>query len=547
MRNGLVLSWVLAVASSLLGQAPPHARIDKELAAKSGGAMAPRSTDAEFFRRIHLDLAGVIPTATATRQFLSDSDSHKRAKTIDRLLASEDYGRRMRDVVTVWLLERRPGTVITDDDWSRFVEKSFAANKPWDQFVRELIAADGRDSETRPGIRFFIDGGRNNLNQMTLDVGRLFLGMNLQCAQCHNDPNVQEYLQADFYGILAYLRQSKLQNDKKQKSFFIETAAKDKVEFQSVFTNEKKSTGPRLPDGRELDVPVFKKGEEFAQPAKDDLPAIPKFQPRQLLAKDLTSPENRRFARNAVNRFWFMMMGRGLVQPLDLMHGDNPASHPELLEFLVDDFIAHKFDVKRLLREIALSEAYQRSSQLPEGVEADRVKPESYRVANAKGLSAEQIAYSLMQATGNLERIKSAPRPKDQKFTYKDYANGKVAAPDNLPDLMTVFVASFGSPAGTAEVEFTPSAGQALFLLNEKIVLGWLQPQKGNLMERVAAEPDAAKLAEELYLACLTRLPDADEVALVRDYLERHKMRRSEAIADVAWALLTSAEFRLNH
>lgn len=539
--------WFTMVLSIASGQTPAHQRIDKEIASKAGGPLAPPADDAEFFRRVHLDLAGIIPTAEQTRQFLADSDPNKRVKIIDALLAGENYARRLGDVVSVWLLDRRPGTVISDPEWTQFVEAAFASNQPWDAFVRDLISADGRDAKTRAGIRFFVDGGRNSPSQTTQDVARIFLGMNLQCAQCHNDPNVRDYEQAHYFGLFAYLRQSKLQSDKMKRSFLIETVAMDKAEYQSVFSNEKRFTGPQLPDRAEVDVPKFKKGEEFESPAQDGLPGVPKFQPRRLLARDLTAPDNRRFVRNTVNRFWFMMMGRGLVHPLDLMHAKNPASHPELLEFLVDDFLTHKFDVKYLLREIALSHAYQRSSMVPEGVKPESVKPESYRVANSRGLSAEQMAWSLMRATGNLERIQAQPRGKDSKFTTKDYLNGKLPVPDNLQDVMSLFVATFGNPAGTPEVEFTPSAGQSLFLMNEKLLQSWLKPQAGNLVDRLAKETDPEKIAEELYLSALTRLPDAEEKSLVRQYLDRYKDRRTDAIGEAAWALLTSAEFRLNH
>ncbi|MBM4069396.1 MAG: DUF1549 domain-containing protein [Planctomycetes bacterium] len=548
MTNRLVILCVWAVTASVVsGQQPVHQRIDKATAERNGGAMASLASDAEFLRRVYLDLTGIIPAAAETRKFLADSDPNKRAKTIDLLLASKDFSRRMREVVSVMLLERRAGTVISDQEWNKFVEGAFAADMPWDQFVRELISADGSDARTRPAIRFFVDGGRSSHDQMTQDVARLFLGMNLQCAQCHNDRNIREYEQAHYFGIYAYLRQSKLQTDKSQRAFLIETVAKDKMEFQSVFSKNKQFTGPRLPDRGEVAVPAFKKGDECAAPAKDGFPGVPKFRPRQLLARDLTAADNRRFVRNAVNRFWFLMMGRGLVHPLDLLHVKNPASHPDLLEFLVDDFVAHKFDVKYLLRQIALSQSYQRSSILPGDIDPAAVKPESYRVANAKGLSSEQLAWSLMRATGNLERIAATPLSKKSKFTYKDYVNGRLPAPDNLSDVMKLFAAAFGNSAGSPEVDFTPSASQSLFLLNDKLLRNWLTPRDGNLVDRLTKESNSDRIAEELYLVSLSRLPDDEEKALVRGSLERHKSRRSQALGDLAWALLTSAEFRLNH
>jgi hypothetical protein len=525
-----------------------HAEIDRLINASHGGPAADISSDAEFLRRVWLDLAGTIPTANVTRQFLGDKSTDKRTKLIDRLLGNEDYARRMQQAMTVMWLERRAGTAVKNAAWDKYLQDAFTANKPWNEFVRELIAADGSDEASRPAIRFLVDGGRSNHHLLTRDVGRLFLGMDLQCAQCHDHPSIDDYHQADYFGLYSYLKQSKLQTDKQKKSFVVETVVQMKIEFQSVFTPEdKRQIGPRLPGGQEVAIPTFEKGQEFASPAKDGLPGVPKFQPRRLLSEHLTSNDNRRFALNAVNRFWFLMMGRGIVHPLDLLHSGNPPSHPELLTLLTERFVAHKYDVKYLLREIVLSNAYQRSSLLPEGVKATDVAPISYRVAISKPLSAEQMAWSLMRATGNLKRIVEAPIPKDSKFTYKDYINNRIPIPENLPDVMTLFAATFGNPPGEAEIEFSPSVQHSLFLMNEKLVVDWLQPRDGTLGKRLTKMKDSAAIAEEVYLTVLSRTPDDEERAVVADYLEEQKNRREAALVELAWALLSGAEFRLNH
>jgi hypothetical protein len=342
-----------------------------------------------------------------------------------------------------------------------------------------------------------------------------------------------------------------LHSDKKLKHpLFVETAATGKSDFLSVFEPTiKRATGPRLPSGKEVEVPTFEKGEEFAEPAKDGRPAIPKFRPRQLLSSHLTSSKNRQFVLNSVNRFWFLLMGRGLVHPLDLHHSQNPPSHPKLLNLLADDFVAHKFDIKYLLREIALSESYQRSSLLPDGVNAKDVKPQSYRVANAKPLSAEQLLYGILSATGNLEKwTKPTGLMKEKsKFTYKDYINGRIPPPKNVLDTLKLFTATFGNPPGEAEVEFAPSMSHALFLTNEKLIAQWLQPAAGNLIERLAKLKEPSSIAEELYLSILSRLPEEVERAEVASHLADHKNRRIGALGDLASALLSSAEFRLNH
>lgn len=527
---------------------PLHKQIDQLIEAKMGGKAAGPADDAEFLRRVYLDLTGIIPTEAEARAFLAYKDPEKRTKLIDRLLASPEYARRMREVFTVMLLERRTGTVVPDDDWNAFLESSFARNKPWDVFVRELFEADAGQESTRGAVKFFVDGGRADHDQLTQDVARLFLGMNIHCAKCHDHPTVDQFKQADYYGLLAFLQQSKPgKNNKLQRTFLVESPSPGKIEFQSVFFVEKNQTGPRLPGGEEVAIPTFEKGKEFAAPAKDGLPAVPVFQPRRLLASQLTRSSNRRFVKNSVNRFWFLMMGRGLVEPLDMLHNDNPASHPQLLETLADEFVAHGFDVKWLLRELALSKTYQRSGRLPEGVGAKDVPPTSYRVAVARGLSAEQRAWSMMRATGVLDRVVKTPRPKDSKFNFKDYVNERVPPPDNLGDTMLLFVSVFGNPPGEEEVEFHPSMGQALFLQNEKLVLQWLKPAEENLVGRLVKLTDAKEIAEGMYLNILSRFPTEEETADIAAYLEKNRARRDEAIGDYAWALVTSTEFALNH
>ena len=540
---------VCSAAMPVFAAPPLQQRIDELIEAKAGGVVAGAADDAELLRRVTLDLTGIVPTESEARAFLADRDSEKRTKLIDRLFASPGYARRMREAFTVMLLERRTGSTVPDADWNTFLESTFATNKPWDQFVNELFQADAANEQSRGSVKFFVDGGRATHEQMTQDVARLFLGMNIHCAKCHDHPSVDQFKQADYFGLLAFLNQSKpAKHAKLKRTFLVEAAASKKLEFQSVFfPDQKHQVGPRLPGKKEVAIPVFEKGQEFAKPAADGLPGEPKFRPRLLLAARLTDATNRRFVINAVNRFWYLMMGRGLIQPLDMIHDKNPASHPVLLNVLADEFIAHKFDVKWLLREMALSKTYQRSSVLPAGVDVKDAPPQAYRVANAKGLTPEQSAWSIMRATGVLERVVKTAKSGDAKYSFKDYINGRIPAPTNFDDTMSLFVSVFGSPPGEPEIEFQPSMGQALFLMNEQLVLDWLKPKDGNLIARVESESDSPKIAEVLYLNILSRFPSDEESRDVSEFLEQNKNRRMQAIGDYAWALLASAEFKLNH
>ena len=291
---------------------------------------------------------------------------------IDRLLNSPEFARHMANSLDVMLMERRAGTEVPAADWQKYLFDSMLANKPLNELAREILSADGVDPAKRPAAKFYLDrAGETNL--ITRDVGRVFFGKDFQCAQCHDHPLIDDYFQADYYGIFAFLNRSyvfkeKPSKDKKDKKagmgYFAEKADGD-VNFNSVFTKKAGRTGPRLPDEFPFEEPTMKRGEEYVvAPAADVMP-VPKYSRRAQLAMLATNGSSRAFNRNMANRLWAQMLGRGIVEPVDLHHSDNPPSHPELLEFLTDQIVAMKFDAKAFLREILLSQTYQRSYELP--------------------------------------------------------------------------------------------------------------------------------------------------------------------------------------
>jgi len=499
--------------------------IDREIGQQAGGPLSELCDDSEFLRRVFLDLGGRLPTSAEARTFLDDRGNQKRSQLIDRLLASPDYPRRMQQFLTTTLLERRKDSKVTDAEWTGYLREAVAANKPWNTLVTELLFAEPReDKSLPPPARFFLVSGRADQHQKTRDIGRLFLGRDLMCAQCHNHPTIDDYLQADYFGLLSYLQDS---------------PAKARTEFESVFNPGKKDTGPRLPGGQEVNIPKFEKGQE-----QEAL----KHRPRLLLASSLPRADNPLFVRNSVNRFWCLLMGRGLVHPLDMHHANNPASHPKLLDALATHFSAQKFDLRDLLRQIALSEAYQRSSRLPAGATDKDVPPQSYRTAITKPLTPEQMAWAVMQATGNLKLLAAAKPTEQSDFTYKDYINGRIdGVPQTLDDTIKLFVGVFGNPPGEAEVVFNPAMGHALFLMNEPLILNWLEPRPGNLMHRITQLKDHDKLVDELYLSVLTRRPTPSETQEAAAYLQRFSEQRKTALRNLAWSLIASAEFRSNH
>jgi hypothetical protein len=291
-----------------------------------------------------------------------------------------------------------------------------------------------------------------------------------------------------------------------------------------VFEKVPMTTAPALPGMPMVEIPTVAKGMEFAVPPdkKSGEPGVPKFSTLAAVAEQLPRAENKDFTRNAANRLWFALMGRGLVHPLDLHHSHNPASHPELLDLLADEFASHKCDLKWLLRELALTKTYQRSSLLPAGNHGSEPKeppdPKSFAVSLERRLTAEQLLAATLTATGTDPKQADALRAK--------------------------FLKAFANQPREAEDEVSPSLKAALFLLNDSAILDLVKPKAGNLVERAAKLGDAA---DELYLAVLTRKPTADERAAVLKVLAKHQEKRAEAVGRVAWALLASMEFGVNH
>jgi hypothetical protein len=537
----LTLGVSLILGLTLGGRAPAaeplHERIDQLIAAGHpdfAHLAAPPASDAEFLRRVYLDLSGSIPTAAAARAFLDDHSANKRQQVIDRLLGSPEYARHMQQVFDVLLMERRRDQFVPRAAWQEYLRASFAADKPYDQLAREILSADGTDPRLRPAAKFFLDR-QAEPHQLTRDIGRLFLGMNLQCAQCHDHPLVNSYLQSHYYGLYAFVSRTFV--FRKGPAILAEKADGE-VTFQSVFDATKltKSTGPRVPDGPVVKEPHYLRGQEYAvAPASGGRP-VPKFSRRAQLSLQVVSPANARFRRNIANRLWALMMGRGLVHPLDYDHPANPPSHPKLLTLLADEFATMKYEVRSFLRELAMTQTYQRSSELPRGVKD--VPPECFAVANLKPLSPEQLAWGLMQATGLTEVTRHRLGKQLREETLYRALAGNV----------TPFAIRFGNRPGQAESgDFQATLEQTLFLTNGPVLRGWLAPQAGNLTFRLFALKDPAAVADEMYLSVLTRRPSAEESREVAAYLQGRTRDRTAALQEMAWALVASAEFRFNH
>ncbi|MBL9154354.1 MAG: DUF1549 domain-containing protein [Verrucomicrobiales bacterium] len=518
----LAALMVAGVVVATAAEPALHERVDALIEqAASGKPVAGPAEEAEFFRRVHLDFAGVIPTVEEMRAFVADPAPDKRTRMIDSLLNGPDYAKRMADWFHVHLMERRAD----HDLWLSWLERAFAENRPWDQMAAQIIRGDFRDEANR-GATFFLSNrlekyGQNTTDYpgLTRDVGRLFLGMDLQCAECHNHRLIDDYDQADFQGLFAAFKNlTLLPGDYPAVE---EGVISEKLKYASVFTQKERLTGPRVPGRDEIAIAVFEKGQEYevTPDKKAKQPGVPKFSALEAFATEI--PHSPTFSPNFVNRLWFLMMGRGLVEPLDQFHSENPASHPEVLDLLAREFVARGHDIRWLVRELALTRVYQRSSRLPEGVES--LPEEAFLVAKQRRLSAEQLLASALRATG--AELDAAAREELEKRFLKAFAN----------------------EPKEPEYEFAPSLKSALFVMNDPEVGRLLEAGPGAIVSRLVAEPDAARVAGDLYGAILSRPPTTEETDEVVAYLKGQSSDRTRALREIAWALLASTEFAVNH
>ena len=534
---------------------PIYRQIDQIIGkslADAGLTPAAISSDAEFVRRIYLDLNGVIPTALQAATFLDDPSADKRQQLIETLLASPEYAIHFARVFDVMLLERRTPAGGTSLDvppasWLEYLTEAFAENRPWDIMAGEILGGDGTDERRSAAVRFYLARDVNP-HQLTRDIGRLFLGIDLQCAQCHDDPRFKDYLQADYYGLYAFLERTKL-HPVKPKGALLGELAVSNTQFTSVFTAESGETNPRLPGGGMIADPPLEKDKEYLTKPESGERGIPVYSRRLKLSEELPRTATRGFAGNLANRMWALLLGRGIIHPLDLRHAANPPSHPELLDLLESWLIDHHYDIKGLLREITLSQTYQRSSVIPEGVSS--LPEEAFAVAPLRGLTAEQFRWSVLQATGRIEAhlamLDSQPS-KSEPGTSPSWKR-KLEHLDALARQSSALMSVFAGLPGQPEAGFQPTVDQALHLMNSPKLIALLNAKPDTAIGRPLSIAESGLVVEELYLSVLARRPTSGESSAVSLTLEQSgsSAEKSATLNSLRWGLLLSAEFRLNH
>ncbi len=421
-----VLTLLAPASRAIAAEVEPlSVQIDRLLETTQTGPVAPTAGDAEFLRRVSLDLTGDIPSPEEVRAFLADANPGKRAALVERLLADSRSSLHLAELFDVMLMERRPDQAVTRAEWLKYLQDSFQQNKPWNQLAREIIAADGTDPSLRPAAKFFLERDADP-HLMTRDVGRMFLGVDFQCCQCHDHPLVENYLQPDYYGLFAFVNRTYVFDDKANKRKVLGERAEGDLDYKSVFTGVDGRSKPRLPESTDVAEPHLKVGDEYVEVPTDKARGVPKHSRRAMLAEQATNGSSPAFNRNLPNRMWSLLMGRGLVHPVDFQHAHNPPASPAVLDLLTQEFVASKFDIKGLIRQLMLTKAYQVSFDLPADpngliakaqeqlpqIEAELLKLKSAVETAAK---AELAAYEAMGTARQASDAKYKPWDEAQK------------------------------------------------------------------------------------------------------------------------------------
>jgi hypothetical protein len=490
--------------------------IDRLLAAKWAEAkiepVGP-ADDAEYLRRVTLDLVGKIPTASEAREYLEDRSSGKREALVERLLASPAYMARATEIWRQLLLpeadteDQARAVVPTFEAWLR---KKVAEEAGYDDIVREILTARlggrnsspyNRDAEASPaGFYFAKDGKPENLAAGT---ARVFLGLRLECAQCHNHP-FAKWKREEFWGYAAFFAGVRRQG--------ADGAA---------------GTIREVPGRRELAIPGTETIIKAAYLDGAKLNWKPRSDGRAMLADWITAPGNPYFARAAVNRVWGRFFGAGIVEPIDDMDEENPPVIPELLDVLAEEFRSHDYDLKFLIRAVTATKAYGLTSAVSR---PEPTPPQLFSAMAVRGLSPGQLFTSIVQATG-----------------FREGSAGMFMADG---DARGRFIELFAN-RDERPTEAQTSILQALTLMNGRIIADATSLEAGDTLAAVAQAPylDTQGRIEELYLAALTRRPRPDELKLFVPYVDSGGTAKdpSKALADVFWVILNSPEFKLNH
>ncbi len=540
MRNCIPLLCVFLIsATAVLVRAddrPLHAVIDERTAAvwsREKLEPAELASDSEFLRRVSLDLVGTIPSHDETVQFLGNSSANKRDEVIGRLLEDPRFAQHQADVWDLIFFGRNPPGYETDRraGFQNWLKDQFAANVPYHQWAGQILKADGNTVENGPPM-FFVQY-RNQPEDASEAVSQIFLGVQLQCARCHDHP-FEPWKQLDFYGMAAFLSRLDVVNVGKKDELNM-YAIGEKSTGDILFTGPASQATPgkkgdpvkpKFLLGDPLDEPPLPEGFKEIKFEEKKPPPRPQFSRKDQLADWITDAnKNPYFARAIANRVWAQFMGRGIVHPVDNMSPSNAPSHPELLDELTQSLVAHQFDLKWYIRELCLSRSYQLSSRGKTG----EPMPRLFEHGRTRPLSAEELADAWRVATN---------------FQMPDQSGGK-KSPGRFHPLEGGYMLRFFGQPNSGTGDFQGGLQEHLYLNNGPIG-NLVQSGKGSLIESLAdAAVPLETRVQRMFLSILSRPPSEDEQQKFAEFLATDKQQDRWRTA--IWVLLTCGEFRFNH
>lgn len=492
---------------------PERTFVDQHVFAKLRKLGIPPSElcdDPVFIRRVTGDIAGRLPTAEEARRFINDNNPGKRDRLIDDLLNSSGYADYFANK---WANVLRNSRANANDipytfAFHAWIRRALQQNMPYDQFVRNVVAASG-DPEAHPPSAW-IKVTATSATQME-DTAQLFLGLRIQCARCHHHP-FEKWSQNDYYSFEAFFTQVGL----KPGRFAMNNIRNAVYHKDGVATAKNPRTGATL-------KPTGLGGEPLDIPADED--------PRHHLVDWMSAPENPFFARALANRYWKHFFGRGIVEPEDDMRVTNPPSNPELLDALAAHFVQSKFDMKDLIRQICRSSTYQLSSEPNEYNARDT---QNFSTFYTRRLNAEPLYDAINQVSGVQARFAGVP-----------VGTRATQLPDN--GFNDYFLQVFGKPEAASACECERSAdanlAQSLHLLNSTDIQGRLTNGNGRARQLAQNEEltDTQKVTE-LYLWAYARPPRDEEVTFVLSHIENYE-NKQQAYEDILWAIFNTKEF----
>ncbi|QEH37897.1 hypothetical protein OJF2_64890 [Aquisphaera giovannonii] len=533
----MILTAALAAATARAGDTPRSAASSKPAPArppgraafldrlleqswKSAGVTPARpATDEEYLRRVYLDVLGRIPSVAEARAFLLTKEPDRREKLVDSLLEHPDYPKNYGTIWTVLLIGRgNQGRMVDRAALAGWLRKQFAADRPWNEIVNDLVSASGSNKENG-AVNYTLAHLEGEAVPLTSRTTRLFLGQQIQCTQCHDHPS-NDWKQGDFWGINAFFKGLKAEDRTAVNETGLE--AYDHTELRDeptdAFVRFDKRNGlvgiafPRFLDGRKIS-----QGTDVNR--------------RLELARMISDPKSDLMARAFVNRMWAHFHGRGFVNPVDDMGPHNAPVQPEILDKLALEFKSSGYDVKQLIRWITSGRSYHLSSYKPKGADKEDTL---FQVMQLRPMTPEQLFDSLLTATGA-------------------HKAGNAQAADRKRDAwLRQFTFAFGNDEGEEATNFQGTIPQALMMMNGELMNDALSGKGGSFLEGAVEQAQqqsrapGAYLVNQVYLAALSRLPNRKEADRAVHYLENHP-DSLQVVQDLFWALLNSNEFILIH